>query len=155
MYEPYLRVAEELNRRAPGASRQKNAAALDRRRGDRERGEDRARVYAPAGGRRVHARLPRPHAARALDDGKERAVQTALRSVLQRDLPRAVSLRTSRRDDARALEALEELFAGVVAPDRVAAIIIEPVLGEGGFVPAPRGVLAGARAGLPTSTASC
>lgn len=37
----------------------------------------------------------------------------------------------------RALEALEELFLTVVTPDRVAAVIIEPVLGEGGFVPAP------------------
>jgi 4-aminobutyrate aminotransferase / (S)-3-amino-2-methylpropionate transaminase / 5-aminovalerate transaminase len=38
---------------------------------------------------------------------------------------------------ASALEALEELFETQVAPTRTAAIIIEPVLGEGGFVPAP------------------
>ena len=37
----------------------------------------------------------------------------------------------------RSLAALGELFESSVAPDRVAAIIIEPVLGEGGFVPAP------------------
>jgi 4-aminobutyrate aminotransferase/(S)-3-amino-2-methylpropionate transaminase len=37
----------------------------------------------------------------------------------------------------RALAALEQLFESEVSPDRVAAIIIEPVLGEGGFVPAP------------------
>ena len=36
-----------------------------------------------------------------------------------------------------ALAQLDDLFASVVAPNRVAAIIIEPVLGEGGFVPAP------------------
>jgi 4-aminobutyrate aminotransferase-like enzyme len=36
----------------------------------------------------------------------------------------------------RALEALGDLFRTVVAPDRVAAIVIEPVLGEGGFVAA-------------------
>src|SRR5258708_5579371 len=36
-----------------------------------------------------------------------------------------------------ALAQLDELFGSVVAPERVAAIIIEPVLGEGGFVPAP------------------
>jgi 4-aminobutyrate aminotransferase/(S)-3-amino-2-methylpropionate transaminase len=41
-------------------------------------------------------------------------------------------------DTAHALRALEELFEGTVAADRVAAIIFEPVLGEGGFVPAPR-----------------
>ena len=36
-----------------------------------------------------------------------------------------------------ALRALEGLFLSDVSPDRVAAVIIEPVLGEGGFVPAP------------------
>ena len=36
-----------------------------------------------------------------------------------------------------ALAALEDMFESAVAPQRVAAIIIEPVLGEGGFVPAP------------------
>jgi 4-aminobutyrate aminotransferase/(S)-3-amino-2-methylpropionate transaminase len=36
-----------------------------------------------------------------------------------------------------ALEALEQLFKADVDPARVAAIIIEPVLGEGGFYPAP------------------
>lgn len=37
----------------------------------------------------------------------------------------------------RALDALQDLFDTQVTPDQVAAIIIEPVLGEGGFVPAP------------------
>ncbi|HWL85883.1 MAG TPA: aminotransferase class III-fold pyridoxal phosphate-dependent enzyme, partial [Polyangiaceae bacterium] len=37
----------------------------------------------------------------------------------------------------RALEGLEELFETRVSPDRVAAFIVEPQLGEGGFVPAP------------------
>jgi 4-aminobutyrate aminotransferase/(S)-3-amino-2-methylpropionate transaminase len=37
----------------------------------------------------------------------------------------------------QALASLEDLFEATVAPQRVAAIIIEPVLGEGGFVPAP------------------
>ncbi len=37
----------------------------------------------------------------------------------------------------RALEALEEVFATDIAPERVAAIIIEPVQGDGGFLPAP------------------
>ncbi|MBD5634343.1 MAG: aminotransferase class III-fold pyridoxal phosphate-dependent enzyme, partial [Candidatus Eremiobacteraeota bacterium] len=40
-------------------------------------------------------------------------------------------------DAERALLALEELFETRVAPEHVAAFIIEPVLGEGGFVPAP------------------
>jgi 4-aminobutyrate aminotransferase/(S)-3-amino-2-methylpropionate transaminase len=37
----------------------------------------------------------------------------------------------------RALEGLQELFDSEVSPDRVAAILIEPELGDGGFVPAP------------------
>ena len=44
-------------------------------------------------------------------------------------------------DEAAATEgafaALERLLAGAVAPTNVAAIVIEPVLGEGGYVPAP------------------
>src|ERR1700719_1688794 len=42
---------------------------------------------------------------------------------------------------AHALESLNELLAAAVSPERGAAIIIEPVLGEGGFVPAPRDFL--------------
>jgi len=37
----------------------------------------------------------------------------------------------------RALASLESLFESEVSPKRVAAVVIEPVLGEGGFVPAP------------------
>jgi 4-aminobutyrate aminotransferase/(S)-3-amino-2-methylpropionate transaminase len=36
-----------------------------------------------------------------------------------------------------ALRGLEELFATELTPDRVAAILIEPVQGDGGFLPAP------------------
>jgi 4-aminobutyrate aminotransferase len=44
-----------------------------------------------------------------------------------------------------ALESLEELFASQVAPGDVAAILIEPVLGEGGYVEAPTAFLAALR----------
>ncbi|HLI69206.1 MAG TPA: 4-aminobutyrate--2-oxoglutarate transaminase [Ktedonobacteraceae bacterium] len=36
---------------------------------------------------------------------------------------------------------LRRMFIGEVAPDQVAAIIVEPVQGEGGFMPAPPGFL--------------
>jgi 4-aminobutyrate aminotransferase/(S)-3-amino-2-methylpropionate transaminase len=45
-----------------------------------------------------------------------------------------------------ALAALNDLFESSVAAERVAAIIIEPVLGEGGFVPAPKAFLEQLRA---------
>ncbi|PAM45920.1 4-aminobutyrate--2-oxoglutarate transaminase, partial [Acinetobacter baumannii] len=47
-------------------------------------------------------------------------------------------------DDA--LAELDELFATDVAPDRVAAIIIEPVQGDGGFLAAPKEFLQALRA---------
>jgi 4-aminobutyrate aminotransferase/(S)-3-amino-2-methylpropionate transaminase len=45
----------------------------------------------------------------------------------------------------KALKALEDLFATEVAPDRVAAILIEPVQGDGGFLPAPDAFLVALR----------
>lgn len=39
------------------------------------------------------------------------------------------------------IEELERMFVGEVAPDQVAAIVIEPVQGEGGFMIAPPGFL--------------
>src|SRR5215210_7343229 len=47
---------------------------------------------------------------------------------------------------ADALAALERAFVTQVAPDTVAAIVLEPVQGEGGFVVAPPEFLAGVRA---------
>ncbi len=41
----------------------------------------------------------------------------------------------------RAMEALEELLSTEVSPDQVAAVVIEPELGEGGFIPAPAAFL--------------
>ncbi len=43
------------------------------------------------------------------------------------------------------LAALQTLFSVELEPERVAAIIIEPVQGEGGFYPAPEGFLASLR----------
>ncbi|HZW01501.1 MAG TPA: aminotransferase class III-fold pyridoxal phosphate-dependent enzyme [Candidatus Deferrimicrobium sp.] len=46
---------------------------------------------------------------------------------------------------ASALGHLERLFATIVPPSRTAAFIIEPVQGEGGYVPAPASFLRGLR----------
>jgi len=42
---------------------------------------------------------------------------------------------------ATSLAAIDELFATVVAPDDVAAFVVEPILGEGGYVVPPDGFL--------------
>ena len=49
-------------------------------------------------------------------------------------------------DSATALAALRQLFVTQVAAEEVAAIIVEPVQGEGGFLPAPQAFLEGLRA---------
>jgi len=48
-------------------------------------------------------------------------------------------------DTATALTALERAFLTQVAPENVAAIVMEPVLGEGGFVAAPTEFVQGVR----------
>jgi 4-aminobutyrate aminotransferase/(S)-3-amino-2-methylpropionate transaminase len=48
-------------------------------------------------------------------------------------------------DAETALEAVRNLFLTQVASEDVAAIVVEPVQGEGGFLPAPAGFLAGLR----------
>jgi 4-aminobutyrate aminotransferase/(S)-3-amino-2-methylpropionate transaminase len=48
-------------------------------------------------------------------------------------------------DTAAALEALKRAFLTQVAPENVAAIVMEPVLGEGGFVVAPTEFVRGVR----------
>jgi 4-aminobutyrate aminotransferase len=47
---------------------------------------------------------------------------------------------------AATLEALDELFATLVYPDDVAAFLVEPILGEGGYVVPPDGFLPALRA---------
>ena len=45
-----------------------------------------------------------------------------------------------------AMDALEHLFSTEITPDQVAAVVIEPELGEGGFIPAPAAFLQRLRA---------
>jgi 4-aminobutyrate aminotransferase / (S)-3-amino-2-methylpropionate transaminase / 5-aminovalerate transaminase len=45
-----------------------------------------------------------------------------------------------------ALDAIEQMFAAQVAAETVAAIVVEPVQGEAGFIPAPQEFLEGLRA---------
>ena len=49
------------------------------------------------------------------------------------------------RDAHRCLEAVELMLRTQTSPSETAAILLEPVLGEGGYVPAPPGFIAGLR----------
>lgn len=52
---------------------------------------------------------------------------------------------TETQAEAFALESVEDLLASQIAPGDVAAILVESVLGEGGYVPPPAGFLKGLR----------
>ncbi len=146
MYEPYVRVAEELNRRAPGRSRKKTLLLST----GAEATENAVKIA------REHTRRP---AIVAFTHGYHGRTLLAL-SMTGKNEPYKQHFGPFCAEiyhtpfpyehhgvtTARALEAIDELFAAVVAPERVAAIIVEPVLGEGGFVPAPMDFLRELRA---------
>ena len=137
MYEPYVAVAEELNRRAPGESRKKTLL-LSTGAEATENAVKIAREYTrrPAVVAFTHAYHGRTLLALSMT-GKNAPYKQHFgpfcSEIYHAPFPYEHHGVTTRQ----ALSALEELFEGVVAPDRVAAIIFEPVLGEGGFVPAP------------------
>jgi 4-aminobutyrate aminotransferase len=65
-------------------------------------------------------------------------------SVHHAPFPYALRNPTGRTDDAalaHSLAALDELFATMIYPDDVAAFLVEPILGEGGYVVPPDGFL--------------
>jgi 4-aminobutyrate aminotransferase len=53
--------------------------------------------------------------------------------------------RTEEDETAWALDELEKVLATQSSPDETAAIIVEPVLGEGGYIPVSKGYLQGLR----------
>jgi 4-aminobutyrate aminotransferase / (S)-3-amino-2-methylpropionate transaminase / 5-aminovalerate transaminase len=137
MYEPYLRVAEELNRRAPGLSRKKTLL-LSTGAEATENAVKIAREYTrrPAIVAFTHGYHGRTLLALSMT-GKNEPYKQHFGPFCSEIYHTPFPFEHHGVTTARALDALDELFAGVVAPDRVAAIIVEPVLGEGGFVPAP------------------
>ncbi len=136
-YEPYVAVAEALNARAPGSSAKKTLLLST----GAEATENAVKIA------REYTRRP---AVIAFTHGYHGRTLLAL-SMTGKNVPYKQHFGPFCSEiyhapfpyehhgvgTREALEGLNELFDGVVAPDRVAAIIIEPVLGEGGFVPAP------------------
>jgi 4-aminobutyrate aminotransferase/(S)-3-amino-2-methylpropionate transaminase len=137
LYDGYVRLAERLNRLAPGPSRKKTLLLTT----GAEATENAVKIA------RMHTGRP---AVVAFHHGFHGRTLLALTmtgkiapykqnfgpfcsEVYHSPYPYEYQGWTTKK----ALDALSELFESEVAPERTAAIIIEPVLGEGGFVPAP------------------
>ena len=136
-YEPYVRVAEELNRRAPGSS-PKKTLLLSTGAEATENAVKIAREYTrrPAVIAFTHGYHGRTLLALSMtgkNDPYKQHFGPFCSEVYHAPFPYEHHGLTTER----ALAALDEIFSSVVSPDRVAAMIVEPVLGEGGFVPAP------------------
>jgi 4-aminobutyrate aminotransferase/(S)-3-amino-2-methylpropionate transaminase len=137
LYEPYVQLAETLNRIAPGPSPKKTLLLTT----GSEATENAVKIA------REFTRRP---AVVAFQNGYHGRTLLAL-SMTGKNAPYKQHFGPFCSEiyhapfpyefrgwtTERALQSLSDLFVTQVSPDRVAAIIVEPVLGEGGFVPAP------------------
>jgi len=136
-YEPYVALAEKLNALAPGDHAKKSLLVTT----GAEAVENAVKIARAATGRPgVIAFTGGYHGRTLLTLGMTGKVSPYKKDVgpFPSDIFRAPF--PSVRDGitvADALIALENLFLTDAQPERIAAIIIEPVLGEGGYVPVP------------------
>jgi len=143
-YEPYIALAEKLNEITPGKFAKKTMLANS----GAEAVENAIKIARYATGRSgvitfEHAFHGRTMLAMSLT-GKVKPYKYGFGPFLPETyrLPYPYEYRwhSSTRPidwESEYQKIFEELFAGHVAPDKVAALIIEPVLGEGGFIVAP------------------
>ena len=151
-YEPQVRLAEELARIVPIDGDVRTFFAQLRDRNDRGGAEARAVSHEAAGRDRVHRRLPRPVARRAVADREQGDSAPRLRAVHAGRLPRAVPgyVPLRRRAPTRcAAECLafitDKILVHLVSPDEIGAIVVEPIQGEGGYIVPPKAFLQGLR----------
>ncbi len=136
-YEPYVEVAEALNRIAPIAAPVKTLLLTT----GSEATENAVKIARAYTGRPAVIAFQHGYHGRTLlaltMTGKNAPYKQNFgpfcNEIYHAPFPHALHGWSSER----ALAALQEIFDSTVAPERVAAIIIEPVLGEGGFVPVP------------------
>jgi 4-aminobutyrate aminotransferase/(S)-3-amino-2-methylpropionate transaminase len=146
MYESYLRLAERLCAVAPGAGEKKaiffstGAEAVENAVKIARAATGRSAVISFTGG--FHGRTLLTLSLTGTVNPYKQNFGPYAAEIYQTPFPYAYRGWTTEA----ALAQLDDLFASVVAPERVAAIIIEPVLGEGGFVPAPFDFLRALRA---------
>jgi 4-aminobutyrate aminotransferase/(S)-3-amino-2-methylpropionate transaminase len=144
-YEPYVELAERLNAKAPfkgpaktiffttGAEAAENAVKIARA------ATGRSAIIAFAGGFHGRTMMTMAMTGKVLPYKKKFGPMPG--EVYHLPFPVADHGVTT----ADALRALEFLFKADVEPARVAAIVIEPVQGEGGFYEAPRDLLVALR----------
>ena len=136
-YEPYVALAEKLNALAPGDQQKKTLLVTT----GAEAVENAVKIARAATGRTgVIAFTGAYHGRTLLTLGMTGKVAPYKKDVgpFPSDIFRAPF--PSARDGITvqdALIGLENLFLTDAQPERVAAIIIEPVLGEGGYTPVP------------------
>src|SRR5579862_724873 len=137
MYEPYVAVAEHLNRLAPGDT-PKKTLLLSTGAEATENAVKIAREYTrrPAVIGFAHGYHGRTLLALSMT-GKNTPYKQHFGPFCTEIYHAPFPYEHHGITTEHALASLEDVFESSVAPDRVAAIIIEPVLGEGGFVPAP------------------
>jgi 4-aminobutyrate aminotransferase/(S)-3-amino-2-methylpropionate transaminase len=137
MYESYLRLAERLCAVAPGDGEKKaiffstGAEAVENAVKIARAATGRPAIISFTGG--FHGRTLLALSLTGTVNPYKQNFGPYAAEVYQTPFPYAYRGWTTEA----ALAQLDDLFASLVAPERVAAIIIEPVLGEGGFVPAP------------------
>ncbi len=137
MYEGYVALAERLNALAPGAFAKKTLLLTT----GAEATENAVKIARDASGRPGIVSFAYGYHGRTL---LALSMTNKVAPYKQNFGPFAPDVYCApypdeRRgwDVARTLTALDVLFETQIAPARIAAFIIEPVLGEGGFVPAP------------------
>ena len=137
LYEPYVAVAEELNRRAPGNSPKKTLLVSTGAEAT-ENAIKIAREYTRRPGVIAFSHGYHGRTLLALSmTGKNAPYKQHFGPFCAEIYHAPFPYEHHGMTTELALSALDEVFEGTIAPDRVAAIIVEPVLGEGGFVPAP------------------
>jgi 4-aminobutyrate aminotransferase/(S)-3-amino-2-methylpropionate transaminase len=146
MYEPYVALAERLCRLTPGDF-PKKALFLN---SGAEAVENAVKIARYATGRPAiivfdnafHGRTLMTMTMTAKVKPYKYRFGPYAPEVYRAPFPYAYRLNMTPQQASRyCLEELERMFTGVVAPDQVAAMVIEPVQGEGGFMITPPGFL--------------
>lgn len=145
-YENYVRLAERLNAKVPGDFEKKTVFVTT----GAEAVENAIKVARAATGRPAVIAFGGAFHGRTFMGmsltGKVAPYKKGFGAMMPDvyHVPFPIDLHGTSTEDA--LGALTKLFKADLDPDRVAAIILEPVQGEGGFYPAPAELMRGVRA---------